>query len=179
MANTNLQIDKEEKKILQAIDAIVRLESISTKIDAVVLRVEQRLNKEPDALLVWEPVPLVIYSAKLPNMIRSSWVFVIRARVNTGPERHPNSHQRMMSYRNSGDLQIQAGEKWCSNYLLSNPDVQIENRWVSIPPNVWHQAIASGKNWAVVSFHTTSVEELIEERPDVSDTELTRQRRYL
>ena len=177
--NTNLKTDKQQRKTLQVLDAIVRQKSVSTMIDSIVLRVEQKLAQDLEALLAWEPVPLATYAERLPEIIRSSWVFVLRAQANTGDERHPNSHQRMMSYRGSGDIQIWTGEKWCSNLLISDSDARIESRWVSIPPNTWHQAVVPEENWVVVSFHTVSEEELIEERPDSTDTKLTHQRRYL
>jgi len=175
----NLKIDKEERKILKILDAIVRQESVSAIIDLIVLRVERKLNQDFGALLVWEPVPLATYGDRLPNMVRSSWVFVLPAQTNTGAERHPNSHQRMISYRGSGDLQIWAGERWSQNHLVSDSEARIESRWVSIPPNIWHQAVVPEENWVVVSFHTVSGDELIEERPNPTDNRLTRQRRYL
>jgi hypothetical protein len=112
-------------------------------------------------------------------MIRSSWIFIIRDRTNSGSERHPNSHQYMMSYRGSGDLQVMIGERWDSNPLVSESGEGIINKWISIPPNTWHQVITSKENWIVVSFHTVAEDELIEERPDPSDTQLTRKRLYL
>jgi len=133
-------MDKEELKILQVLDVITGQESVSAMIASVVLRVERNLSWDLGALLAWEPVPLATYGQRLSNMIRSSWVFVLRAQANTGAERHPNSHQRMMSYRGSGDLQIWTGERWCSNPLVSDSEARIENRWISIPPNMWHQA---------------------------------------
>jgi hypothetical protein len=57
-------------------------------------------------VMAWEPIPLSIYGNALPAMIRSIWVFILRAGTNTGAERHPNSHQRMMSFEGSGDMQI-------------------------------------------------------------------------
>jgi len=172
-------MDKQELKILQILDAIAKQESVRAMIDSVVLRVERRLTQDFGALLAWEPVPLATYGGKLPNTIRSSWVFVLRAQSNTGAERHPNSRQRMMSYRGSADLQILTSERWCSNPLVSDSEVQIESRWISISPNIWHQAVVPKENWAVLSFHTAPEDELIEERPDTTDTKLTHQRRYL
>ena len=177
--NTNLKTDKQERKTLQVLDAIIRQKSVSTMIDSIVLRVEQKLTQDPETVLAWEPIPLVIYGQIFPEIIRSSWVFVIHAQANTGAERHPNSHQRMMSYRGSGDIQIWNGQRWCSNHLVSDSDTQIENRWISIPPYTWHRAVVAEENWVVVSFQTVSEDKLIEERPDATDTELIRQRRYL
>jgi hypothetical protein len=171
-------LEKSSQKILRILDEIVMRESVKAVIDSLVPRVEQKLKKDSEALLAWEPVPLGTYGKGLPDMIRSSWVFVVRAQTESGAERHPNSHQYMMSYRDSGDLQVKTGERWDSNLLVSNPGKGIESRWVSIPPYTWHQAVASKENWVVVSFHTASEDELIEERPDPADTQLTRQRLY-
>ncbi|MFP4083014.1 MAG: hypothetical protein ACLFVG_09720 [Candidatus Aminicenantes bacterium] len=119
------------------------------------------------------------YKTKLPEIIRSSWVFAVRAKANTGAERHPNSHQFMMSYKRSGDLQIRDEENWTPHPLVSFLGDPVEKRWVSVPPNVWHRALASEENWIVVSFHTASADELIEERPDPDDKKRLHQRHYL
>lgn len=172
-------MEKITQKILQDLDEIVRRESAKAVIDSLVPRVEQKLKKDSEALLAWEPVPLDTYGKGLPDIIRSSWVFIVRAQTKSGAERHPNSHQYMMSYRGTGDLQVKKDERWDSNLLVSNPEKGIENRWVSVPPYTWHQAVATKENWVVVSFHTALEDELIEERPDPSDNELTLQRFYL
>lgn len=172
-------MEKITQKILQDLDEIVRRESAKAVIDSLVPRVEQKLKKDSEALLAWETVPLDTYGKGLPDIIRSSWVFIVRAQTKSGAERHPNSHQYMMSYRGTGDLQVRKDERWDSNLLVSDPEKGIENRWVSVPPYTWHQAVAPKKNWVVVSFHTALEDELIEERPDPSDNELIRQRFYL
>ena len=172
-------MNKEELKILENLDKIVRRESVSETIDSIVLQVERNLTQDPAALLAGEPVPLAVYGQRLPNMICSSWVFVARTQVTTGAERHPNSHQRMMSYRGSGDIQIWNDKRWCSNPLVSDSTAPIESRWMSIPANVWHQAVVTENNWVVVSFHTVPEDELIEERPDATDTDLIHWRRYI
>jgi hypothetical protein len=115
----------------------------------------------------------------LPPFIRSSWVFILRAGATTGAERHPNSHQRVMSFRGKGDLQTGGEGKWQSHHLNSNRDEDMEQRWLSIPTNVWHQADVSDVDWVVVSFHTVPAEELIEERPDKTDASRTQQRKYV
>jgi hypothetical protein len=118
-----------------------------------------------DASMAWEPIPLATYSS-LPPAIKSSWVFILRAGTTTGAERHPNSHQRMVSYRGSGDFPMQRDGVWESRVLTSDRSRPIADRWVSIPPNTWHQGIVDAhENWVVVSFHTVDAEALIEERP--------------
>jgi hypothetical protein len=175
-----------ERAILVGLDQILRSEKVRTLIRPVVERVHARLARETGALMAWEPIPLTIYGGVLPAAIKSSWVFVLRAGANTGAERHPNSHQRMMSFQESGDMQVQAAssapnnEGWQSNKLISDSDAPLEKRWISIPQNIWHQPVISKEaDWVVVSFHTVPAEELIEERPESSGQERTKQMRYL
>jgi hypothetical protein len=107
-------------------------------------------------------------------------VFVLRAAADTGAERHPNSHQRMMSFEGSGDMQTREPGGWQSNVLVSDPEAPLERRWISIPPNVWHRpVVGTDADWAVVSFHTVPADELIEERPDNSRKNGTKQMKYL
>ena len=153
--------------------------AVRPEIEAIVARVEQKLRSRPADALAWEPIPLELYGAALPQAIRSSWVFVLRANTTTGAERHPNSHQRMVSYRGRGDFQTRTSGAWRSHLLESDARAPIAARWISIPPNVWHQGVVPGENWAVVSFHTAAERELIEERP-VPETEAgLRQRKYV
>jgi hypothetical protein len=57
------------------------------------------------------------------------------------------------------------GERWVSNLLRSEAELPLENRWLSIPTNVWHRPVMGDVDWSVVSFHTASDTELIEELP--------------
>ena len=106
-------------------------------------------------------------------------MFILRAGVTTGAERHPNSHQRMMSWSGHGDFQVHDGQRWRSHFMVSDRRAPLEDRWISIPPNVWHQGVVSAKDWVVVSFHTVLAKDLVEERPDASDPSNVRGRRYV
>ena len=171
---------KEERSRLEALDMALQSESVRQHIRSVVTRVRDQLARRKDALMSWEPFPLEVLTARLPTEIRSAWVFVLRAGADTGAERHPNSHQRMMSFEGSGDLQTGEPGKWQSNVLVSDPDAPLERRWISIPTNVWHRPIINAEtDWAVVSFHTVAAAQLIEERPDDSREAGTRQMKYL
>jgi hypothetical protein len=169
-------MDQYERGILEALDAAVR--SATATIEPIIASVDRKLRENPGEVLAWEAIPLDRYRTRLPESIRSSWVFVLRADVATGAERHPNSHQRMMSYRGRGDFQTQPGHEWCSHHLTSDPSAPLEQRWISIPPNVWHQGVVGSDNWAVVSFHTVAEHELIEERPGTGTGDRVRQRMY-
>jgi hypothetical protein len=171
---------KEERSRLEALDTALRSESVHKYIRSVAVHVREQLARRKDALMSWEPFPLHIFATTLPPEIRSAWVFVLRAGADTGAERHSNSHQRMMSFEGSGDLQTGEHGKWQSNVLVSDPDAPLERRWISVPTNVWHRpVIDAAADWAVVSFHTVPAEELIEERPDDSREAGTRQMKYL
>jgi ureidoglycolate hydrolase len=173
---------KAERAILDRLDELLRSKEVREQIMPIIERVRADLAQKPAAIMAWEPIPLTTCGAGLPPGIRSSWVFILRAGVSTGAERHPNSHQRMMSFDGSGDLQVRAGldSPWQSNVLTSDPGATLEQRWVSIPQNIWHQpVVAKEADWVVVSFHTVPAEELIEERPDPGSASGTKQMVYL
>jgi hypothetical protein len=172
-----------ERSLLERLDKSVRREQ--GRIRPIIERVRAELAQKPDALMTWEPILLEFFSDALPAEIRSAWVFVLRADADTGAERHPNSHQRMMTFEGVGDMRTENqksdGEiQWRSNILVSDQDAPLEQRWISIPRNVWHRpVIPKGGDWVVVSFHTVPAEELIEERPRSGHGGETKQMLYL
>jgi hypothetical protein len=170
----------EEHTCLESIDAVLRSEGVHSQICPIVERVRAELCRKKEAVMTWESIPLTVFAGALPREIRSAWVFVLRAGVDTGAERHPNSHQRMMSLKGSGDMRTGEPGQWQSNLLISNPETPLEQRWISIPQNVWHRpVVGKDADWTVVSFHTVVAEELIEERPDDSSKHGTKQMKYL
>lgn len=191
----------DERELLESIDRILRSEEVREEICPIVSRVRAKLARDAKAQMAWEPIPLAIYGGRLPDQIQSSWVFILRAGATTGAERHPNSHQRMMSFEGRGEMEtsenyklrikgsdLAAGKREVeeeksiegeSSVLVSDPDVPLEQRWISIPTNVWHQVVVPPEaDWAVVSFHSVPAGELIEERPDSKSASGTRQMRY-
>ena len=184
----------EEQATLEILDRIVKTDDVRASVKPVIDRVREDLRKRPDAVMSWEPIPLSVYRSSLPRQIQSSWVFILRAGTNTGAERHPNSHQRMMSFEGDGDLQTAQSSAepeakevtseteigWQSHLLRSSQTAPLLERWVSIPPNVWHRPVVGSPNdWVVVSFHTVPAEELIEERLATEEAGETKQMRYL
>jgi hypothetical protein len=172
-------MNQTERSLLESLDAILRADAVRSRIQPIVERVAENLARNPTAPMAWEPIPLSLYGMPLPPPIQSSWVFILRKQVTTGAERHPNSQQRMMSYQGAGDLQTGGPGQWQSHPLVSADSARLEQRWISVPPGVWHQAVVADLDWVVVSFHTVPAEELIEERPDAADAGRTHQRRYL
>jgi hypothetical protein len=174
-----------ERAILRALDGATSSETVASTLRRIGERVLATLSRGGGEIEAWEPVPLELYKAgALPEGIRSSWVFALRRGVTTGAERHPNSCQRMVSWSGSGDFQVHDGKRWRSHRLQSDPVATLEDRWISIPPDTWHQGVVGNQDWLVVSFHTVPPEELIEERPDPEDPDpfrprRTRRRRYV
>lgn len=169
----------EERTRLESIDMVLRSEAVRSRIRPVVERVRAELAGKKEAVMTWEPIPLTVFGGGLPDEIQSAWVFVLRAGADTGAERHPNSHQRMMSFEGSGDMKTGEQEQWQSNVLISDDQAPLEQRWISIPPNAWHRPVVGADDWVVVSFHTVPAAELIEEKPDDDSTDGTKQMKYL
>ena len=178
-------METEERARLAKLDTIVRSDELRAKINPIVDRVCAALSQKPEALMTWEPIAVEIFGQTLPPEIRSGWIFVLRAGADTGPERHPNSHQRMMTLHGSGDMRVLAGVRaglastWQSNALVSEPSAALERRWISIPPNVWHRPVVGPDvDWVVLSFHTVPADELIEEKMDESGAG-TKRKKYV
>jgi hypothetical protein len=89
----------EERSPLESLDAVLRSEDVRKQIRPVVERVGTELARKKQALMAWEALPVTVFGRKLPAEIRSAWVFVLRAGADSGAERHPNSRQRMMSFK--------------------------------------------------------------------------------
>jgi hypothetical protein len=170
-------VTKEEQSVLETLDEIIQAEEIDTQLWLIVERVHAELARKADALMTWESISLKLFGDRLPAVIRSAWVFVLRAGADTGAERHPNSHQRMMTLAGVGDMKVDArgiphevGSEseivWRSNLLTSEANAPLNRRWISIPQNVWHRPVISNEaDWVVLSFHTVPATQLIEERP--------------
>jgi hypothetical protein len=171
---------QQECARLESIDAVLRSETVRQQILPIIERIHAELARKKEVLMTWEPIPLAVFGRALPREIRSAWVFVLRAGADTGAERHPNSHQRMMTFEGSGDMRTEERGQWQSNVLINNHEAPLERRWISIPQNVWHRpVVGKDSDWTVISFHTVPAEELIEEKPDDSSQDGTKQMKYL
>jgi hypothetical protein len=157
------KLGSEEQAFLESLEAEIRAPRAAAVLARVVGEVSAELARNPSARLAWRPIPLDTYQ-HLPKKIASSWVFVLRAGCTSGAERHPNSIQRFLSYHGSADMQTWNGRAWVSNRLSAGAGT-IQDRWLTIPTNVWHRPVMGDQDWVVVSFHTASDDQLIEERP--------------
>src|SRR5437867_12261406 len=110
-----------ERAVLEALDAATSAATEAPALRQIAERVLATLARGRGEIEAWEPVPLELYRTALPPEIRSSWVFVLRRGATTGAERHPNSHQRMISWSGDGDFQIHDGAHWKSHALVGDP----------------------------------------------------------
>lgn len=160
----------DERAILHSLDLLLRETPVKEAINSLITRMRSRVPANAEKTMDREPVALAVYGDNLPPMIRSSWVYLMSAPAVTGAERHPNSHQRTMSYVGCGFFEVSDSPDFedgegASNLLTADFDAPMETRWVSIPAGMWHQAVADEGEWVVVSFHTAPQNELAEERP--------------
>ncbi len=165
--------------LISALDEVVGRDSAAGKVREALRRVLKQLDISAGQM-AWEILPLSVFGRPLPESIRSTWVFVIRAGADTGAERHPNSHQRSLSLTGSGIFEVRKTGVWIPHSLVSTEHATAKQRWVSIPPATWHRLTAGPEPWGMLSFHTVNPEELIEERPvDQNDLDgETYQERY-
>lgn len=151
-----------ERLLLEGLDRRVRRSLEHPEVRRRVAAITDRLASSADLRIAWEAIPLEVYG-HVPAGIRSAWVFALRAGTSTGAERHPNSHQRVVSLSGSADLQTWDGTRWQSHRLGEGPG-DVEARWLSIPVNTWHRPLVdAGQDWVVMSFHTVEAAQLIEE----------------
>ena len=161
-------LSSADQAVFASLEAALRAPRSAATLAAVADEISAELAANSPARLAWRPLPLQIFD-RLPDGIASGWVFVLRADCTSGAERHPNSIQRFMSYRGSSDMQTWNGQEWVSHVLSSDPRAPMQERWLSIPANVWHRPVMGAGDWTVVSFHTATPDQLIEERPRDDD----------
>ncbi|MGH9755863.1 MAG: hypothetical protein ACREA2_24035 [Blastocatellia bacterium] len=164
--------------VLTEIASLLNDPLVKSELSPILARVEKALaatSLEPQS---WEPVPLDVFGAALPNSIKSCWVFIFRAGAKFGAERHPNSHQRTIALRGGAVFEVLEDNTWLPCPIGDSGGAESSSQSVSIPAGTWHRIGIGPENFVSVSFHTTSAQELIEETPVNDDLSVTRKRLY-
>jgi len=156
-------VTSEERKIIDQLDALVFKKEALQEIESLAKHLFKQLQTKPAAAFMRAELPLALFGKTLPHDIKSSNVYVIRPSVSSGLERHPNSHQRSLALAGEGVFELGTGSPQ-SHSIGNRATATAAERWVSIPPNIWHQAVAAGNYWTVVTFHTALDQEIINER---------------
>jgi hypothetical protein len=165
-----------EAALIARLDAMISERDVATWLEGAAGRLSARLVREAGTAIAFEVVPPSVLVPPAPTV--SAWVFILRAGIYSGAERHPNSTQRMAALRGDGVFQTWDGGQWVSKPLASTAS-HPSNRWITIPPLVWHQSAPPSQDWVVVSFHTAPAEELIEERGDPASGSVLHHDTYL
>ena len=130
---------------------------------------QYRLRIDTSSNSCWAPLPLGIFREPLPEDVRSAWVFVLRAGCPFPAERHPNSIQRMFALTGPGEMEVWKEGGWVASRL----EGLAAEGGLSIPLGAWHRPALSTSAWGVLSFHTATADELIEETGDPESSEPT------
>src|ERR1041384_1766263 len=128
-------------------------------IHGVVDELKQQLQHTSEPF-VWSTIDLQSITTRLPDNIRSGWIFVLKKDVPSGCHYHPNSIQHMVMVEGEGSSKVGAvsGQMRC----LGEPDASLEDVWYVIREGVPHEFFPTGLDVVVVSFHTCASDELEE-----------------
>ena len=136
-------------------------EKVEKIINLVIAEVEKELNDSKISSIT-KTVSLSVFRNKLPESINLCRVFILRADAKSKVERHTNSFQRTLTWKGNGETKVLENDKW-TLYRTKSAGINLEDRWISVPANIWHQPISGNKNWITVTFHTASENEIIDE----------------
>lgn len=161
----SFQENTEEKKIISNLDQLLKDEPINKVIALAISQAEQKLVNG-NKISITEAIPLNMLGSKLPKEIGLCRIFILRANTESKVERHTNSIQRVMSYKNTGNIKVLINDQWVDNPLKSTTEHNLESRWLTVLENTWHQPIAHSEHWGTVTFHTADKEHIIDEYKD-------------
>ena len=159
-------MDLHEKAILRKLEGILENQPVRIAVDAAIAEAKRQLDLDRQRPAGSVQLPLSESDASFPAGINSCRVVVFRAGREFQIERHPNSHQRVLSLEGSGKIRVFEKSAPRSVSLRSDMHGPLELRWASLSENIWHQPISGSKDWVVLTFHTASEIELIDEYKD-------------
>ena len=125
----------------------------------VVDMLKQQLPHTPEPF-VWSTIDLQSITVRLPDKIRSGWIFVLKKDVPSGCHYHPNSIQHMVMIEGEGSSKIGAVSRQMKRF--GEPDCPLDDIWYVIPEGVPHEFFPTERDMVVVSFHTCESDELTE-----------------
>jgi len=159
-------MDQSEQEYLRKIEALLDNEKARFVIDKAVIETKAMLDADPERLTAAVQVSLSVFGDSLPSEIKSCRVFALRAGLESGIECHPNSHQRVLSLEGTGEIRVFDDPEPYTVSLRSDRGGPLKLRWGSLQENIWHQPVAGMEDWVVLTFHTASEDELIDEYKD-------------
>lgn len=111
------------------------------------------------------PLPVRAFDG-LPEEIHLARLFGLKAGGSGPRERHPNSHQWVVSVAGAGQIRVWTAEGTASviHALESDPRSTLCGRWSAVPPGLWHRPSAGpADRWIALALHTSGEGILIDE----------------
>ena len=139
----------------EAVARLITRPAIHSVIDT--LKHELQHTTEP---FVWSTIDLRSIEVRLPDTIRSCWIFVLKKDAPSGCHYHPNSIQHMVMIEGEGTSKIGASSRPMKR--RGEPDCSLDDIWCVIPEGVTHEFFPTARDMVVVSFHTCDSDELEE-----------------
>lgn len=139
----------------EAVAQLIARPEIHSLVDSLKQQLPQ--TSEP---FVWSTIDLQSVTARLPDSIRSGWIFVLKKDVGSGCHYHPNSIQHMVMVEGEGTSKI--GQNSRQMKLFGDPDSSLDDVWYVIPEGMPHEFFPKGQVMVVLSFHTCTSDELEE-----------------
>ena len=137
----------------EAAKAILRDEKVIADLD----RARGELF-ETEAPFVWCVIDIDRY--RLPENIKSGWIFVLKRNHASGSHYHPNSTQHMLVVEGRGSATI--ADRTRAAAAIPSPENIRSSDWFVIPENAPHEFFIGDEDMVVISFHTCPAEELLE-----------------
>lgn len=143
------------QQLNEAVGQLVTRPAIRTLVDNLKDQLQQ--TSEP---FVWSTIDLRSITTRLPDDIRSGWIFVLKKDFPSGCHYHPNSIQHMVMIEGAGRSKV--GSISSEMKLFGEPGSSLSDTWYVIPEGVPHEFFPEGQDVVVVSFHTCDSDELEE-----------------
>ena len=151
----------QEKSILEKLDSLLKKGDIANLITPMISEVKKELEQK-QVVSITKNIPVESFGSELPTSINLCRLFILKANTKSKIERHTNSYQRTYTLCGKGDTKIFENNVWKSNVRKSSGS-SIENKWLSVPENTWHQPISFSDDWITITFHTAFENEIIDE----------------
>lgn len=155
-------------------------------LDAGFVQLAVELGTRPEPPHATCTIPIKLFTSRShaagtgQDQVRLCRLFLLRRGARMAvPERHTNSVQRLVSY--SGRGWIHQGVPGGSAVNLRARAVRspqdsadLGSHWDIVPAGVWHYPEADGgEDWATVTFHSATEDEIVDETPSEGDSEPT------
>jgi mannose-6-phosphate isomerase-like protein (cupin superfamily) len=150
-------------QLTQAVAQLVAEPRIHSLIDTL----KEKLKRTSEAF-VWSTIDFQTIRVRLPDQIKSCWIFVLKKDVPSGCHYHPNSIQHMVMIEGEGTSRVGSISKEMSRFGETN--FSLEDIWYVIDEGVPHEFFPRATDMVVVSFHTCDSDELEEISCDSGST---------